>query len=264
MRIYVLDGVTAFASYNPNQDLSDPPVNGATLGINPNDVRQGGVGDCYFMAAELALATEEPTAIEDLITDNHDGTFTVQLYSGVGTKAPAVTYSANILSNGFYMAQLSGDYNSSNGKVEIWPQLLEKAWADLKGSYAQIGDGTYGSDAAWTALTGKPAASLGITPDMTNQDIATQILIDLYVDQAAVSIGTKKDFGGVSPILDAQKKDAVIHEDHAYVVVEPKFDNNDSMTSIVLANPWGSPYGNITVPVDDFTDFFSSITSLTP
>ncbi len=40
------------------------------------------------------------------------------------------------------MAQLSGDYNTINGKVEIWPQLLERAWADLHGgNYGAVDSG---------------------------------------------------------------------------------------------------------------------------
>jgi hypothetical protein len=40
-----------------------------------------GLGDCCFMAAEVALAKSDPEAIENLITQNSDGSFTARIYN---------------------------------------------------------------------------------------------------------------------------------------------------------------------------------------
>ncbi len=55
-------------------------------GISLNDVDQGGVGDCYFIAALGAAAQDKSYVINNMFTDNGDGTFTVGLYKPDGSK----------------------------------------------------------------------------------------------------------------------------------------------------------------------------------
>lgn len=48
--------------------------------IHPNDVRQGYLGNCYFLAAIQAIAQSDSGALKKLIKDNGDGTYEVTLY----------------------------------------------------------------------------------------------------------------------------------------------------------------------------------------
>jgi hypothetical protein len=45
--------------------------------IHPNDVEQGLIGDCYLMSSMAAVADQNPDAINNMIADNGDGTYTV-------------------------------------------------------------------------------------------------------------------------------------------------------------------------------------------
>ena len=49
-------------------------------GISYTDVAQGAVGDCYLVAALAGIARFSPQTIQQMFTDNGDGTFTVRFY----------------------------------------------------------------------------------------------------------------------------------------------------------------------------------------
>jgi hypothetical protein len=150
---YVLDGVTPFVLGN----------NDSTDAISSEDVRQGGLNDCSFCAAMLAIADKNPDFIRRHITaSGADGQgnpqYTVQLWDSSlnsGTGLPigwrSFTVSAN-LTRGADAVQLTGDVDDQ-GRAEIWPYLLECAWAQLKGGWAAVDSGDLVS-VAWQALTG--------------------------------------------------------------------------------------------------------------
>ena len=49
--------------------------------FSPNDINQGSIGDCYFLAALAGVAKTNPGLLRKAITQNSDGTFTVRLYT---------------------------------------------------------------------------------------------------------------------------------------------------------------------------------------
>lgn len=51
-------------------------------GISPDSVRQGGLGSCYFHSTVAALAQSNPQLLKEMITDNSNGTYTVQFKDG--------------------------------------------------------------------------------------------------------------------------------------------------------------------------------------
>src|SRR5690606_36561200 len=48
--------------------------------IDPNDVSQGQLGDCYFIASLAAIARQNPDLIREMIRDNGDGTYTITFH----------------------------------------------------------------------------------------------------------------------------------------------------------------------------------------
>jgi len=121
--------------------------------IEPNDIKQGELGDCYFLCALSALA-ERPRLIDRL--------FDVDFVNPYGF------YAIWLNINGIWKHIILDDYLPSksfgNGQYlhpfaqtsenEIWPMLMEKAYAKAYGSYKRIDGGDPVS--ALRDLTGAP------------------------------------------------------------------------------------------------------------
>ena len=133
------DGILKSALY-----LTEP---GDTFAINPIDIAQGQIGDCGFLAALGEVAIMDPSAITRDIKPNGNGTETVTLYdqSGSGTaSAPFVYTPESFTVNNAFSPNAVNNYNPYDiiGKVkEIWPQVMEKAFAEKSGGYAAISNG---------------------------------------------------------------------------------------------------------------------------
>jgi hypothetical protein len=130
-------------------------------GISYQDIDQGGVGDCYFVASLAGTAFRSPDTIQDMFIDNNDGTFTVRFYNG--DKADYVTVNKYLPTtaggDAVFAGWGGGSYNESNN--ELWVALAEKAYAQINES-AWIGqDNTnsyqgiaYGTVKAISHITG--------------------------------------------------------------------------------------------------------------
>ncbi len=124
-------------------------------GAGADDALQGALGDCYAISGFAALAQVNPKAIENAIKDNGDGTYTVRFFKqsllgvvGRGQKPVYVTVDASLpMKNGRPL------YAEARNPRELWPALLEKAWAKFDGSYSSIESGA--PSTVWQALTGR-------------------------------------------------------------------------------------------------------------
>jgi calpain-15 len=105
-------------------------------GIEPGDIRQGALGDCWFLCAIAAL-TEFPKLVLDLIETEEINEHGV--------------YRVKFCKNGWWQSVRVDDYfpcfpgagpiySRSNGN-ELWVMLLEKAFAKLCGSYEAVKSG---------------------------------------------------------------------------------------------------------------------------
>ncbi len=140
------DHPLAFIRRDPS--MSDPnaarnqyryaPIDGVLFrssGPSLADIRQGSIGDCYFLASLGAVAQTHPQAIRDMITDNGDGTFTVRFfiegapaYVTVDRMLPVDGNNVLVYSGAGRAATLPAVLHSSN---PIWPHLIEKAYAQI-------------------------------------------------------------------------------------------------------------------------------------
>jgi len=102
-------------------------------GIHPDDINQGGIGNCYFHAAMSALA-EDPRRIKARIKTqkkNKAGCYLVTLFVN-GEETPI------ILDDYFpWHGWGPNPYAGGSKSHEIWAMLLEKAWAKLHGNYGR-------------------------------------------------------------------------------------------------------------------------------
>lgn len=107
--------------------------------ISPNDLRQGGLGDCWLISSFAAIA-EFPQAIRKIVHPKilaKDGKYTVSLLDyATDTVKPVVV--DDRIPKGKY-----GDpaFTGFTADDEIWPCILEKAVARMAGSYEHIDGG---------------------------------------------------------------------------------------------------------------------------
>ncbi|MGH1336483.1 MAG: C2 family cysteine protease [Aureispira sp.] len=103
-------------------------------GISPEDVIQGGVGDCYLMAALMLLAEEDTKhLIHEMIVEEGDK-YVVQLYSNDMPVAVEVDKETLFL-------EYEDGYQTDVGaktKKELWVAIIEKAYAKYQGSIPSL------------------------------------------------------------------------------------------------------------------------------
>lgn len=222
------------------QDLVDPKTtyefknySGKPLFVDGpqfNDVRQGYLGDCYFLAAVGSLANEHPGnydpndglsdqagVIQEMIAPLGDGSYAVRYYSAGTEVYVRVDGDLPIYEGGgLIFARLTPD-------GESWVALAEKAYAQFAGNnvYSRI-EGGYMND-VYTQVTGV-AASWKPTSDITSSYVEGLLKAD-----RAVSGGTEEDS---YPILGG----------HAYVILDVykvAIAPGLYVTHVTVYNPWG-------------------------
>lgn len=104
-------------------------------GVKPTDIRQGAIGNCYFLAS-LAALSEFPKLIAARFytrETNKAGIYLMSFYVN-GVEYPVVVDD--------WMPIVNGDsvFAKTVGG-ELWVFLMEKAWAKLQGSYARTESG---------------------------------------------------------------------------------------------------------------------------
>ena len=122
-----------------------------TDGVTPNDIKQGMLGDCYFLSALSSMAENPENIMERFQTRtiNKAGIYMMTFYIN-GVLTPVIV-------DDFMPTRAGRLCFASSVDNELWVCLLEKAWAKLYGTYARI----EGGDPAFAAvhLEGAPAVT---------------------------------------------------------------------------------------------------------
>jgi len=107
-------------------------------GIDANDIQQGQLGDCYYLSA-LAVLGAAQTRARFVFVDGEDewrecGAFCIRFYAD-GKEDLVIVDD--------YFPLKDGDYPfvTSSDPLELWPMVLEKAYAKRYGSFAAIAGG---------------------------------------------------------------------------------------------------------------------------
>jgi hypothetical protein len=199
-------------------------------GVAFTDIDQGSLGDCYFVGALSAVARQSPQAIEDMFTDNEDGTFTVRFFNKKSADYVTVNRFLPIHADVFAWnygranyAGFGGTFDSESN--ELWVALAEKAYVQL-------------SEAGWT---GQSASNdyAGIAFGFANI-----VMSQLTGDKAAKLSLKGSDSAIVNPFLAGNAitfatrttgLDKGVVDNHIYVLV-----GYDAATETFrLYNPWG-------------------------
>ena len=230
-------------------------------GPRADDVQQGQIGDCYFPAAMAAIAKHNPDAISNLIKDNGDGTYTVTFkekdWATGRFKDVQVKVDGDLYARSYGGALYGRSANSSDPKkMELWFPLVEKAYAQWKGSYDTIGRGGHVSD-VFEDTMGVEASSLSI--NYTGPDRVW--------DQIVRNVDAKKVIGAGTYGEDQEAKytNTGVYANHAYSVLG--YEKSGTERFVLVRNPWGEsePAGNGTndgifkLKLEDFTKLYQSL-----
>jgi hypothetical protein len=111
------------------------------------DVRQGGIGDCWLLAALISILKlpNGPELIERSMKDIGSGSIVVRLFKGA---TPSYVKIARSVVSGL------------GAHTFVWVKLIEKAAAALQGSYANLGKGGVNADKAFGMLLGAQATAI--------------------------------------------------------------------------------------------------------
>ncbi len=199
-------------------------------GASYTDVRQGMLGDCWFLAALEEIAVRTVSIINTMFIDNGDNTFTVRLYNNrvadyftVDRYLPVDSYGRFVFANIY-------SYASSQSN-ELWVALAEKAavhayssWWGFKHEYMSISGDYIGY--GMTMVSGyTPTYLLGYNNG------AGMTLTDFNTALSAWNSGALIGFASKSTPSSSS-----IVGNHAYAVV----GYNKTTKLFTLANPFGA------------------------
>ena len=232
-----------------NGDLLYTPVSGTLSvgGVSYDDVDQGQIGDCYFMAALSAVTKANPAFVRDSIRLNKDGTYNVRFF-----KDGKPIY-VNVDNDFLHDKWGRPVYGTSKDKGELWVAVMEKAYAKLNHSYENIGKGGDTKNALQT-LTGISTQSFD--PGSVSDGKLYDTLNSAFKSGLPVTAGTSYN--------QALYANTGIVPTHAYTVTGVSVKNGQPF--VTVRNPWGQVEWNgsadgkndgiFEIPLADFKKYF--------
>ena len=233
-------------------------------GVSPNDVDQGQLGDCYYLSALGALAAQQPDVIRNMIRANADGTYTVTFHDDAGKAVDVrVTSDLPYSKDGRMPFAQPGDA-ATDGQPELWVPILEKAYAQYKGGYDEIGDGGLIKDAMQTITGVKPKA---YDPD----DLSFKDFNQAFKEGRAIGLSSLPsrvvDPGFFDPVAEPVMQqvqhpgfrtpydNGTLIAGHAYYVIGV----DEATQTVQVKNPWGWNASNLSIPYKDLQGQFREV-----
>lgn len=210
-------------------------VNGTTYA----DIKQGYLGDCYFMSTLGEVALRNPGAITNMFIVNGDGTYTVKFFNnGQANYVTVDSYLPTDSSGRAIYAGLGMVYNNTSN--ELWTALAEKAYVQLNElGWERVGLSGNGQNAYASISGGYVYAAQG--------QVTGQNTVAFAMTSGSTSFNTfvtawnqGKSIGFASKSTPAS---STVVGGHAYAVV----GYNAANQTVTLFNPWGIQYGLLTL-----------------
>jgi hypothetical protein len=225
-------------------------------GVDPNDIDQGQLGDCWLLCSIAALA-EFPTKVEDMFAHPISNDAALQ-EQRVGA------YRVTLNKHGWWHIILVDDYLPVVGSkpsfakcvddpAELWVSLLEKAYAKLHGSYAAITGGdalqalqdltgypVYRLDEEFMACATDASKALALFHKILAYD-EQHFLVNLntpgHDTSAYMGCGAA---GKNSAAMEERYKKAGLALGHAYTALQCRFFPQHDLRLVQIRNPWGN------------------------
>jgi hypothetical protein len=215
-------------------------------------VNQGAVGDCYFESAMAAVADFDPSLLENMITSDGNGVFTVDFYNGASDPHDYVTVNDQmpIMSPGYAFA--SGSHLTfDNGGVSgaIWSEVMEKAFVEF--------DTQSGMTNAYTAIAGGWDNGLSAITGQSIQDYTPFGDTTSQLGALLATCGAAMKAGDAVMMNDVSANSSLnLVGSHMYNVLSV----NAAAGTVTLDNPWNAN-GFAGGVGESFTDSIASLAS---
>ncbi|AFY83838.1 DUF4114 domain-containing protein [Oscillatoria acuminata] len=265
-----LPGLTGDYAYGKANDATYKFVQGELFqdGIDYTDVRQGYLGDCYYLAALAGIAMQDSQKIEEMFIDNGDGTYTVRFFNNGTADYVTVNRLLPTLDSGqFIFASVGGTLQQSwwsanpyyvqntynNVNNELWVALAEKAYAQINEAawIGQDGTNSYkGIEEGRAQVASEHIAEVeGKYHDFSHSSVAAAIAA--FTAGSAVFFSSDKNQHGT--LIGSDK----LVGGHAYLLTS--YDSVNK--TVTLFNPWnsGNSYdkdGYLTVSWNEVSTYF--------
>jgi Calpain family cysteine protease len=209
--------------------IIDAPLFSAA-GPLASDVTQGGIGDCYLMAAMVDVADDYSALLETMFTDNGNGTWGVRLY-GANDDPLYVTVS-NVLPGGWGRATSASD--------SLWVSLIEKAYVEWE---VQIRNETNDYD---SISGGWDWGMLAIAGRSSTYYSASSIALSTWTTTTKATVISALNSGqevmlssGIN-LADVDNGKTNLVPSHMYAVLGYDVAKDE----LILRNPWGHAGGS--------------------
>jgi hypothetical protein len=201
-----------------------------------DDLKQGEVGDCFLIGALSATAANDPVMIERVFAayDIACGVYGVVFYKSGGWEWVIVDDLIAVKRE--RSGAMYPQYVTPKGK-EIWPAVLEKAYAKVHFNWDTI-DGGFSREAT-VDITGGVDKML----DLYRQDksVTFKQLMAVVCDPMSIvgcSVGAHVEAGDETGSSGEEGAVFGLFHGHAYGVVDAKI-TSDGTGFLKLRNPWG-------------------------
>jgi hypothetical protein len=259
----------------PPHQYNDAALFGPSGGPRPDDVVQGPIGDCYFLAALASFAQQQPKLIRDAVTfDAATGNFNVTLYKDSQPWNPfnrheKATIQVTQQEIGDHIAKDRGARVGNDGA--LWPVIMETARAKMldgnptnglgEGYHALEHQSPFGllgggiPSSAMETISGQPGDTAFSTPLGNVGDAHSALAPWLGVVSPGLALtpeATDYHYGQVKAALAdgrpvtlgsslSGSHDGLIGG-HAYQVEDIQ-RNADGSVNVTVRNPWGNNDG---------------------
>jgi hypothetical protein len=216
---------------------------GAAAAVDPSDVRQGQIGDCWYVASVMAAAQGNPDLVTQAIRVNPNGTYTVTFHDGGRTVEITVTPDIPVVDGRpVFIANPTSD--AGDGVQELWPMVLEKAAAQYFGDYHDI-------EGDW------PSRALNLLSPTETTTVTKGSELPALADLAAGldaggAVLVSTDHDNRTPLYDVPASEGGLVQGHAYYVSAVDGDAG----TVTVTNPWGPGTPPTVMTYQEFQDSF--------
>lgn len=245
--------------YTPDvKNFSSHPLF-ADSGPNQDDIVQGQVGDCYFLAGLSSTARVDAQRIKNSVVDLGDGTYAAEFFDGSNWKFYRVDGDLAT-----YNGTSSLYYANYGASQSIWVPIMEKAFADFRSgsnSYNSIHGG--GVNEPFTDLAGAPAS---VWDSSSQNNTLMNIKNALTAGKAVDALTPNSNATNGCPCVKWHVYSVESVQTTKFYL--PIIGWIEIPTSITLRNPWGydgggstdsnTSDGYVTVTASQFFGYFTS------